>query len=150
MKRKRIILLILIAVILIGSIFLIIHTNLKRAFKRTFGIALPKCLEVINYKYSLYYDCMYLKASFGEDDYDLLRESLLGVYGAVEKQPYEDLWLPNCQNSVDWWDLEKPEILYVIYGFNGGSKNTKSTESLWIIITQPSDGEYFLFATNIG
>lgn len=148
MKKRYKALIIIAAIALVVLILFAIYTSRGVAIKRRFGITLPKYVEVIEYEYSVFGDELCLKAGFDEENYEALTELLQNIHRSSERTVDEKFRVPWADGDADWWDIDASEIVYVIEGARRGSGNVKCMRELWAVITQSSDGEYYLYITD--
>jgi len=148
-RKKIFIMLIIIFVFVIGggaTINLMVNNPLN-IFQRKFHFKLPKTVEIINSTYSYYYDCLELKISFDDDDY----QKIIKGFDDYSKNNYH-LNEINIENDKEmfsinafciWWKKEEEKAIIAYDAVKQGRWGAK-TRIVCILITQNNEDKYFL------
>ena len=94
-----------------------------------------------------YYD---LDAKIMIDEVDLynVQKELVKCFGQ-EFDYMNENYLPNFENVVTWWDMDKSNIEACYFKFASGKKHlftsSPKTVEIWAFIVKQNDGQYYLY-----
>ena len=147
MNKKVLIIISFILLIVVGIIaFCLWYSNPRVAFQRKFHFRLPNSAEILNESYSFYYDSLDLKVNFDSEDLKEIQEKIKDYavnYGLREVKIKNDTTMFNFSVCCHWWDEEKEKVILAYEAYKQGRWGAK-TRIICVLITQDSQGKYFL------
>jgi len=145
-KEFIVIFIIVLLILLTGIIIYSTHINPLNAFKRKFNFNLPDTVKIINKSYSFNEDVLELSVCFGIDDYPKIEKGIKDYAvktGMYQPDAEKDKGLYyNFGVFCKLWDKEKEEVIIAYLGTEKGVSS--KTREIYILITQNTDGQYFL------
>ena len=152
MKFKKLTIIIFALVIASLLIFLNIKSS-KRidpydVIKDRLNLSLPTTSEIVNYKYSNRYESFHAKILINNSDVESVKNSLIAFFKR-EAIIHNEKQIPRCENTVDWWEMDKDriELCYfkAAYGKQRLFRSSPKTIEMWAFLVKQNDENYFLY-----
>ena len=151
--RKKVFLIGIPIVVFIALVicFSVWYFNPARIFQRKFGFPLPESSKIVNYRF-FYFDeeILYMRVSFGAEDYAGLVEKLEGFFQENEKAIDNGNVIDNrriiytyLSTVSTWWDVKKNELVLAYSALRFGKK--AKTRDVFAYITKDTKEQYWLY-----
>lgn len=112
------------------------------------NLALPPSSKIIDFDYDGWNDYFDAKILIDKQNVSSVKKALVKCFG--QEFDYKNKKsLPNIENVVSWWDMDKSNIEVCYFKFLSGKKHLfrsspKSVE-VWAFIVKQNDGQYYLY-----
>jgi hypothetical protein len=144
MKKRKTILLIIVAAVCVGLAVLIsINRDPNGAFAKIFGFELPDSVKFIAYGYYQSSDNLAAKILISNNDVDTIRQGLNNYFGGEMSTKHEEYY---WGNGYSWWDLDENNVISRYYTMVDRKVGLAITSSkVWVFLTKNDDGQYYLY-----
>ncbi len=149
-ERKYIILRIIFVISFILLFIILFAPNNKPVdvIKRKMDLILPSSAKILHFDFNRITGNFDAKIQINEHDIGGLRSELLKYFGQeLFIESTDDI--PNFQNTVAWWDMDKNNVVNCYYYAIDGTKHlffsSPKMRDIWAFIVDQNDGEYYLY-----
>jgi len=115
--------------------------------ERRLGIQLPELAVIECYEYNSKGDRLCVKLFVDEDDLEVWKSLLTDYCESRYSSGIEIGPMPNIQNTVEWWDLDKNEIEFFYQRMTKGKYGMK-TSMQYIFMAKDMAGEMCFWFVN--
>lgn len=139
---------IVILIILLLIIYLAPKTKPINIIEHKLNLILPSSSKILNFDYNKWNGDFHIKIIVEKQNMEKIKKDLINFF----KQEYiiiSNNDLPNFQNTVNWWDMDKNKIdicyFTSIIGKKHLFKSSQKSIEVWAFIVKQNDRTYFLY-----